>query len=52
MCVFYEGKTYLRTLNTIIEMKSIKYKKKNIEKKTTDGFFTNPIFFYNDNAML
>lgn len=56
MCVFYEGKKYLRTLNTIIEMKSIKYKKKhrekNIEKKTTDGSFTNLIDVYNDTAML
>lgn len=51
MCVFYEGKKYLRTLNTIIEMKSIKYEK-NIEKKTTDGSFTNPIDVYNDTAML
>lgn len=52
MCVFYEGKKNLRTLNTIIEMKCIKYKKKNIEKKTTDGSFTNPIDVYNDTAML
>lgn len=51
MCVFYEGKKNLRTLNTIIEMKCIKYKK-NIEKKTTDGSFTNPIDVYNDTAML
>lgn len=51
MCVFYEGKKNLRTLNTIIEMKSIKYKKKYREKDNR-CFFTNPIDVYNDTAML
>lgn len=56
MCVFYEGKKYLRILNIIIEMKFIKYKKKyrekNIEKKIIDGFFINLIDVYNDIVML
>lgn len=41
MCLFYEGKKYLRTLNTIIEMKSLKYKKKYREKDNR-WFFHKP----------
>lgn len=41
MCVFYEGKKYLRTLNTIIEMKFIKYEKKYREKDNR-WFFHKP----------